>query len=246
MERYATRAVLRQRLRILCGHQNSDALSGQLVERHNEYLRGAHERVQEARKWASMDVETEFTFGTEQREYNYPSNCGPQDIKEMGCWSNGVIVDTGSYLPVYKRQIPLLLNQQPTLDGGGSTIPSLLSRPTRWMPRKEGWIVWPVPDQDYLGRVVYRCNGELLLDTDSTVVDALCTLWFACADELAKLKNPVASEKMEAKALTRLTLLSAWEIEGHEIAMDPDATFSQDWLPNYSCPRSLIENPLPG
>lgn len=251
MERYSSLVNLRQRLRILCGYQSSDQLSGQLTERHNEFLRGAHEEVQLARKWASTTKETEFTFEPQQREYTYPVNCGPQDIQEMGCWS-GVNSDgtpntaTGQYLPVFKRQIPLQLNIEPTRVAGDDTLASLLARPTRWMPRRTGFIVFPVPDKQYLARVTFRENGDLVNNSDYTVVDSLCTLWIACADELEKIKNYPASERMRKKAQDRLVLLSAWEIEGHEIPMDPECTFSMDRIPNFSMPRDIIENPLPG
>ncbi len=114
------------------------------------------------------------------------------------------------------------------------------------MPRKTTFIVFPVPDKEYLGRIFFRENGDLATDQSFTVVDCLCVLWFACAEEFEKLKNPAAAERMRKKATDRLVLLSAWEIEGHEIPMDPECAFSVDNIPSFSMPRSLIENPLPG
>lgn len=224
MERFQSLVTLRNRLRRLIGSQSSDALSGQATDRHNEYIRLAHDEVLIARQWQTTQTEYRFEFGIDQLVYNYPTNCGAGNILAIAVWSNGIDGSSGQWIPLRKRPIGLILDTDPIRDYGGDAAAAQRAIPSRY--HLKGQIeVWPAPDVPYYGKIDHTVNPELNADSDVTVVDSVATLHLALAKAFADKKNYKLAELNEAKGQARIAYINAWQQAGEIVPLDEEATY---------------------
>lgn len=222
MERFKTLLELRTTLRRLLGSQSSDALSGQSTDRHNEYIRLAHDEVMTMRQWKTSEREFDFTFGVAQRLFNYPSNCGAGNVLSVAVWSNGIDNSSGEWLPLRKRRIGVELNSDPIEDFGGSAAEATRSMPSRYQTKAQ-LEVWPPADVQYLGRIIHTVSPQLIYDIDKTVVDSTAVLHLALSYGFADKKNYKLSEIHEVKGQKRAAFINGWQQAGEITHIDDDA-----------------------
>lgn len=227
MERFLTRQAIRQRLRIITGQSQSESLSGQTYDRHNQYISLANDEVLLRRQWAATRRSLELTLEIDQQLVNYPANCRGENVEEFGVWSNGTDATSGYYVPLKKQRIPLALDTEPITAAGGDPAAAVRGFPTRWEPKTQIEI-WKRPDKQYLAKLDYTVSPALEQDTDESVVDAVIIVHLAAELEFDFLGDEALAAKQRRMAEQRLALLHAWQHAGETFAADRDCTFDDD------------------
>jgi hypothetical protein len=222
MEEYLSRADIRGMLRARCGYSGSDATSGQIYERHNGFIEDANATVLVRRQWGGLQREYTFTFGVDQRLYNYPPNCRMGNILAIGVWSEGVETDSGYYVPLKKSPIGLILDTDPISGAGGDPALTVQGMPRRYQLKTQ-IEVYPRAEKAYLGKIDHTVCPRLIQENDVSVVDAYVILWLAIADEKEILGDDMGAATYRKKAEQRLRLLSAHEHHGEVVAIDDTA-----------------------
>jgi hypothetical protein len=228
VELLLSRGEIRRRVLATVGMSPNALAVSATMDQINQYISEANAETMVKRKWQRALITTRFTVGQDQTTFPFPANWTPSSIVRVSFWD----ADGRIYIPLRRQKIELVQRSDPLND---PTSPSYSptdettrqGRPLQYDPGLDGVInIWPPPDQIYEIMMEGYPNADLLKDTDISVVDALCIIYWASGCYFDMLQDTLLANKQQAKFAQRIRDLSAWQQTGQTVSIDSAADFS--------------------
>lgn len=215
-----SRKECRRRMLARLGHTTSDAQAPLVLDQFNEWIRAACDEVYTRCEWVRTLRESVLAVGIDQRVVNYPANCGPENIHQIGLWD----ADADRYLPLRRGIIPVEVDDDPlVIEGEPASVPGR-GTPTMYQAKQQ-IEVWPRPDKAYELKVDHTINPGFASDEQLSIVDAELIILWAMADAFDFQGDADLARTQRQKFANRLGMLAGKQ--GPMVTISRDSTRRQ-------------------
>lgn len=216
MQLALNRREIRRRMQARLGNTTSDAQAPLVMDQYNEFIRAACEEVYTRSVWVHTLTETTATVSIDQRFLNYPSNCGPENIQQIGLWDESA----QRYFPLRRGRIPVEMDDEPLVEAGEPDSIAGRGKPCLYEAKAQIEI-WRRPDQEYRLKIDHTINPNFENDDQVSIVDAELIILWAMADAFDFQGDQDLAKIQRQKFANRLSILSGQQ--GPQLIITRDA-----------------------